>query len=235
MNYIAEMSMAWGLTEFEVVSLLKIVLASMCGGLIGLEREIRRRPAGMKTFSLVCLGATLIMITNDYICQYVAYGVGDLARMPAQVVSGIGFLGAGSIMVTGHKQVKGLTTAAALWVTAAIGIAIGCGFYFGSIAALCIVYVISSIYRFFDRKIMEKSRNMVICIEGENEEFMLRLVKYFNEQNIRVRFLQRKSENSWYAEDTCATIEIQFTKRILHKEVLEKIKQIEGFRYVEEI
>ena len=64
---------------------------------------------------------------------------------------------------------------------------------------------------------------------------MLRLVKYFNEQNIRVRFLQRKSENRWYAEDTCATIEIQFTKRILHKEVLEKIKQIEGFRYVEEI
>lgn len=235
MNCIINLFMAWGLAEFEAASLLKIILAFMCGGLIGLEREMRGRPAGMKTFSLVCLGATLIMITNEYICRYITNGSGDLARMPAQIVSGIGFLGAGSIIVTGHKQVTGLTTAAALWVTAAIGISLGCGFYFGSIAALCIVYITSYFYRFFDKKIMEKSRNMRICIEGENEEFMLQLVRYFDEQNIKVKSLQRRSENKWYAEDICATLEIQLTKRVLHKIILESIKQLEGFRYVEEI
>lgn len=235
MDYIIKLFMSWGLGEFEAVSLLRIVLAFVCGGLLGLEREIRGRPAGMKTFSLVCLGATLIMITNEYIYRYITNGAGDLARMPAQIVSGIGFLGAGSIIVTGHKQIVGLTTAAALWVTAAIGIALGCGFYFGSIAALCIVYITSSIYRFFDKKIMEKSRNMTICIEGDSEEFMLRLVRYFDEQNIKVKSLQRKTENKWYVDDIYAVIEIRFTKRTLHRMTLEEIRQLEGFRYAEEM
>ena len=117
-----------GLSEFEGIALLKLIMSSLCGGLIGLEREMKGRPAGLKTFSLVCMGSTLVMITNDYIFIFLSLGNGDAARMAAQVISGIGFLGAGSIMVTGHNQVKGLTTAAALWVTAALGIAIGSGF-----------------------------------------------------------------------------------------------------------
>ncbi|EHE96338.1 MgtC/SapB family protein [Enterocloster citroniae] len=234
MDNIIEYFISWGLSEFEINSLLKIFLSSICGGLIGLEREIKGRPAGLKTFSLVCLGATLIMITNDYICHYTNHESGDLARMPAQVVSGIGFLGAGSIMVTGNNQVRGLTTAAALWVTAALGIAIGCGFYFGGIAGLLIIYVTSTAYCICDKKIMEKSRNMTICIEGESEEFMLNLFSFFDKYNIKVKSLQRKSENKWYATDVCAIIEIQFTKRILHKVVIEEIKQIKGSRYVDE-
>jgi len=152
MDNIVEYFISWELSEFEINSLLKIFLSSICGGLIGLEREIKGIPAGLKTFSLVCLGATLIMITNDYICHYTIHETGDLARMPAQVVSSIGFLGAGSIMVTGNNQVRGLTTAAALWVTAALGIAIGCGFYFGGIAGLLIIYATSTAYCICDKK-----------------------------------------------------------------------------------
>ena len=101
-------------SRFEVVALFRMIIASICGGLIGLEREMKGRPAGLKTFSLVCIGATLAMITNEYISIYYG-GSGDLARMAAQVISGIGFLGAGTIIVTGTNQVRGLTTAAALW------------------------------------------------------------------------------------------------------------------------
>ena len=79
-------------TRFEVVALFRMIVASICGGLIGLEREMKGRPAGLKTFSLVCIGATLAMITNEYISRNFG-GSGDLARMAAQVISGIGFLG----------------------------------------------------------------------------------------------------------------------------------------------
>lgn len=154
-------------------AIIRLLLGSICGGLIGLEREMKGRPAGLKTFSLVCMGATLVMVTNEFIYINVANSTGDSARMAAQVISGIGFLGAGTIMTTGNDRVKGLTTAAALWVTAAIGIAIGTGFYFGGIAGLIVLYLSSFTYRYIDAVIVAKSRIMRIYVEGESEEFML--------------------------------------------------------------
>ena len=153
-------------------AIIRLLLGSICGGLIGLEREMKGRPAGLKTFSLVCMGATLVMVTNEFIYVNVANSTGDSARMAAQVISGIGFLGAGTIMTTGNDRVKGLTTAAALWVTAAIGIAIGTGFYFGGIAGLIVLYLSSFTYRYIDAVIVARSRIMRIYVEGESEEFM---------------------------------------------------------------
>ena len=83
-------------------AIIRLLLGSICGGLIGLEREMKGRPAGLKTFSLVCMGATLVMVTNEFIYVNVANSTGDSARMAAQVISGIGFLGAGTIMTTGN-------------------------------------------------------------------------------------------------------------------------------------
>ena len=164
-------------------AIIRLLLGSICGGLIGLEREMKGRPAGLKTFSLVCMGATLVMVTNEFIYVNVANSTGDSARMAAQVISGIGFLGAGTIMTTGNDRVKGLTTAAALWVTAAIGIAIGTGFYFGGIAGLIVLYLSSFTYRYIDAVIVAKSRIMRIYVEGESEEFMLNLVGFFRKRN----------------------------------------------------
>ena len=140
-------------TRFEVVALFRMIVASICGGLIGLEREMKGRPAGLKTFSLVCIGATLAMITNEYISRNFG-GSGDLARMAAQVISGIGFLGAGTIIVTGTNQVRGLTTAAALWVTAALGISIGAGFYFGAFGGVAVIFTSSMTCKMIDRMVM---------------------------------------------------------------------------------
>ena len=106
---------------------VRIAVAIIAGGLIGLERGMKNRPAGMRTYMVVCLGACLIMLTNQYVCQ--VFKTGDPVRMGAQVVSGIGFLGAGTIIVTRRNQIKGLTTAAGLWAAAGVGLAVGIGFY----------------------------------------------------------------------------------------------------------
>ena len=102
---------------------LRIVLAILIGGLIGFERELKNRPAGLRTYMVVCLGACMVMLTNQYVTQ--VFGSGDPVRMGAQVISGVGFLGVGTIVIRNQSQVKGLTTAAGLWTTACIGLAIG--------------------------------------------------------------------------------------------------------------
>lgn len=114
---------------------LRLAFSLVAGTLIGLDRSMKRRGAGIKTHVLVCLGSALVMMTGQFI-QLNYEGTIDVARMGAQVISGVGFLGVGTIIVTGHDQVKGLTTAAGLWACACIGLAIGIGFVDGALLAL---------------------------------------------------------------------------------------------------
>ena len=116
------------LGEISIWSIMvRFILAFLCSGLIGMERARRRHAAGFRTYILVCIGSMIAIFTNQYIFE--VYGTGDVGRLGAQVISGIGFLGAGTILVTSRSQIKGLTTAAGLWVSACIGLAIGIGFY----------------------------------------------------------------------------------------------------------
>lgn len=219
---------------FLRAALLRVLAASVCGGLIGLERELKGRPAGLKTFSLVCIGAALAMVTNEYIAR-ISGGNEDLARMAAQVISGIGFLGAGTIIVTGTNQIRGLTTAAALWVTAALGICIGAGFYTGAFGSIGIILLSSMVCRMIDRLVAGKSRILKLYVEGVNEEFMLVLIDYLESSGIRIRNVTRRSENKWYKKDTCVIAELDLGCRRCHREVINSIRQLKGLRYVEEI
>ena len=142
---------------------IKMALALLCGGVIGIERGRKKRPAGFRTYMLVCLGATLVMMTNDYICKI--YGSGDVARMGAQVVNGIGFLGAGTIITTGHNKVKGLTTAAGLWASACIGLAIGSGYYEGAIIGTFMMLVIMVGLHTLDRQMLASTRVIMLYVE----------------------------------------------------------------------
>ncbi len=131
------------ITQFnEITVILRIILAAMLGGLIGSERGRHGRAAGLRTHILVCLGSAITALTSLFISETLGFS-GDVARISAQVISGIGFLGAGMIMVRGGTFITGLTTAAGMWATAAIGIAVGYGFYIGAVVAavICIFSV----------------------------------------------------------------------------------------------
>ncbi len=124
------------LSDFNTVSVIvRLVLATLLGGVIGMERGKHGRPAGLRTHILVCVGAALMALTGLFLSQKLGLA-SDVARLSAQVVSGIGFLGAGMIMVRNGSIITGLTTAAGMWATAAIGIAVGYGFYIGTVIAV---------------------------------------------------------------------------------------------------
>ena len=133
------------LEEFNMISaIVRIFLAMLLGGLIGMEREKSRRPAGFRTHILVCVGACMTALIGLYV-WYTMGDVTDPMRISAQVISGIGFLGVGTILVKEHDHITGLTTAAGLWTTAAIGIACGYGFYIAAFVGTLVVAITAAI------------------------------------------------------------------------------------------
>lgn len=165
----------------------RLVLAMGLGCIIGIDRGMKRRGAGVKTHTIVCLGAALVMMTGQYIQINVnTGGSGDVARLGAQVISGIGFLGVGTIIVTGKRYVSGLTTAASLWTSACIGLAVGIGYYSGAILATVALLVV---FRFFSRLdiYVENHSNVYdVYMEFESDEAMSNAIKNLREEKIKV-------------------------------------------------
>ncbi len=156
--------------DFYLDTVLRLFLASALGGLIGYERESVQRPAGFRTHILVCVGSALVMITSLFIFnRYSVFTSLDPARLGAQVISGIGFLGAGTIIREG-LSVRGLTTAASLWAVACIGIAAGVGFYMGAVLAAIIIYTTLLLLKKAEKNIAQRKR-------GKNETLYVRLSK----------------------------------------------------------
>lgn len=177
------------LRDVNLVSiLLRIILSVFIGGIIGLEREHKNRPAGFRTHILVCLGAMLIMLTNQYVYQY--YGASDPVRMGAQVVSGIGFLGAGTIMVTRGRQVKGMTTAAGMWASAGCGLAVGIGFYEGAVLVGITILIVMTVLRYFDVGIRRISTQFDIYLEVSEGHRLSEVLRYLREEEIRIAHLE---------------------------------------------
>lgn len=141
--------------------IIRILLSVILSGLIGLEREKLRRPAGVRTHMLVGVGATLVILTSIYLGK--TYDNVQVDRMGSQVISGIGFLGAGTIIRQGNT-VQGLTTAAGLWAVACIGLAVGTGFYLGSIAATLMVLATLVLFKRIETQIMKKDRRLTVAI-----------------------------------------------------------------------
>ncbi|WP_432665485.1 MgtC/SapB family protein [Wukongibacter baidiensis] len=144
--------------------LIRIILSCILGGLIGIERESVNRPAGFRTHILVCMGATLVMLTGIFMFNtYSDVSDIDPTRLGAQVISGIGFLGAGTIMREG-LTVKGLTTAASLWAVACIGLATGSGFYLGSVVATVFVFIILFFFSKFENYVSKKHNEIYLKV-----------------------------------------------------------------------
>lgn len=162
---------------------VRLILAMFCGGVMGLERGKQGRAAGMRTHILVCLGATLAAMLGFYGYECLGYS-NDPLRVAAQVVSGIGFLGVGTILVKGRFQITGLTTAAGLWTAGAIGIALGAGFYEGAIITfICAVMTVTVVHR-LEYKLNRKYRRFGIYVEITSDKYVRKTIDFLTENLI---------------------------------------------------
>jgi len=215
--------------------IVRILTAVIVGGLLGLERGMKNRPAGMRTYMLVCVGACLIMLTNQYIYQ--TFGTGDPTRMAAQVISGIGFLGAGTIIVTRRNQIKGLTTAAGLWSSAGVGLALGIGFYEAALFGGFAIFTVMTLLQAFDNRMHRKTKTLEVYLEANEDLPLGELLRTLREQGYEVKHVQRESslDADGDAANRAYVVLLKTSKRRNHLETLENIRSIHGILYVEEL
>jgi putative Mg2+ transporter-C (MgtC) family protein len=173
------------------------------------------------------------MMTNQFIFQHFAGS--DPGRLGAQVISGIGFLGAGSIMVTGHNQIKGITTAAGLWASACIGLAIGIGFYLGAIVGGITIYVIMAIMGRIDTQIREKSRIVVVYLEFSKKHPFSDFLAHAHENSLDISDIQMTKNKFLKNNAMCATMVVKTLAEHTRTQILDIIKSSEGVQFVEEI
>ena len=223
------------LRELNLASVfLRLTLAMFFGGMIGIEREKKRRPAGFRTYMLVCLGATLAGIISQYnyvmintVFADIASEIGrntDVTRIGAKVIGGVGFLGAGTIIVTDRQEVKGLTTAAGLWASACMGLAIGAGFYECVILAFLL-----------ENYMVERARNMNLYIEYasfDNIGLIIGKIKAQGAQIYEVN-IDRSSERK--GQYPSAVFTIRLAPNTHHAQVIAAISELDDVMTIDEI
>ena len=229
MGIFTELTQIREVTYFAVI--LRIFVAAVLGGFMGLERGLKNRAAGLRTYMLVCVGACLIMLTNQFIYQ--VYSQGDPVRMGAQVISGIGFLGAGTIIVTRRSQVKGLTTAAGLWTAAGVGLTLGIGFYEGAIAGFVTVLVVMTLMQYMDNKMRSKTKSFEIYVELSSQVTLGDLLRQIREMDIEIRDVQKQTGADVEGNIRAYSATVETKKRTPHHIILEQIVTIDGVIYAE--
>lgn len=212
---------------------LRIVAALLMGGILGLERGMKNRPAGLRTYMLVCVGSCLIMMTNQYIYQ--ATGTGDPTRMSAQVVSGIGFLGAGTIVVTQRNQIKGLTTAAGLWACAAAGLALGIGFYEAAVIGGVAIFVVLTLLHRWDDRMHRKGRAFNLYFELSKDYPLGEFIRSVRALEIEIYDVRMESEMVLRDGASAFIATVKSKRRVEHTKILEQVNTLEGVAYLEEI
>ena len=225
---------------FEVINgynwisvLFRLAAAVICGGIIGFDRGRKRRPAGFRTHMIVCLGAALTMLISQHLF-YRGYTT-DLSRLGAQVVSGIGFLGAGTIIVTGRQQIKGLTTAAGLWASACMGLAIGAGFYFGALVGFVLVLFTITVLSYIEGKLIASARNMNIYVEytaSTDVGVVIDGIKKLDVKIFDIEIRRSKSADGTYPN---SIISLKLPKGMPHAVLMAEVASTAGVRSVEEV
>ena len=212
---------------------LRILCAIFIGGLLGLDRGLKNRPAGMRTYMLVCVGSCLIMLTNQFIYQ--STGTGDPVRMGAQVVSGIGFLGAGTIIVTRRSQIKGLTTAAGLWAAAGVGLALGVGFYFGAALGGAAIFGVMTLLHRMDNKLQSNARTIEVYVEMSQDFSVGDFLRELRLRNLELHELQREHDAHTEQGVRAYLATLRAQRRTSHIELLEDLTKIPGIVFIEEL
>ena len=213
--------------------IVRILLAAMIGSLIGLERESKNRPAGFRTYILVSVGACLVMMTNQY--MFDLYQSGDPARLGAQVISGVGFLGAGTILVTRNNQVRGLTTAAALWASACVGLALGTGFYAGALIVGGVLLVVMILFRPLNNVLQRKSGFMRLYAHFGTSDDIDVFLRECKAEKVVVGDMQPLMQKDVDKGGIVVLIEMKNVAESDHEALVRKFSALQGVRHMEEL
>lgn len=219
------------INDFTII--IRLLMAVIFGGIIGIERGRSGRPAGLRTHILVCLGSAMAMMTNQYI--YEQYGTSDPTRMAAQVISGIGFLGAGTIIVTGRHQVKGLTTAAGLWATACMGLAIGIGFYKAAVVGCILIVFATVVLHRLDNFMLAKSKVLDIYIEFGPSSSITTVLEELRGLMVHIDAIELVKPSYGTSSTLAAIMTLRLRQKRVRMEIMAKICAIEGVEFAEEI
>ena len=221
------------LSELNIVStVVRLALALVLGGMLGMERGRKRRPAGLRTYMIVCIASALVMITSQYMSE--TFSTGDPARMGAQVISGIGFLGAGTIMIT-SRQVKGLTTAAGLWAAACIGLAVGIGFYIGAILCAVFVLLVMTLMSKLDVRLHLRSKQINFFAEFLSMDDLGKFIDMIRQKNYKLHDLELNRVKDSVQDLVGATFWVELNKQMNHVEVIHEFSGFPGVKYLEEL
>lgn len=212
--------------------IIRILLALICAGCIGIERTRKRQAAGLRTHILVCLGAAVVMMLSQFLV--LKNPDADAGRLGAQVISGIGFLGAGTILVTSKSRIKGLTTAAGLWAAACMGLAIGAGFYTLGIIASFAIVVILTILPKLELLFRRKTQYFELHVELNERSNLKDLVNFLRSINVQISSIEK---NPAYIQSGLSvyTMTLNSKEKRDHDTFIETIKNLSYVNYCEEI
>ena len=215
------------------------------GGMIGIEREKKRRPAGFRTYMLVCLGATLTGIISQYnyvmintVFADIASEIGrntDVTRIGAKVIGGVGFLGAGTIIVTDRQEVKGLTTAAGLWASACMGLAIGAGFYECVILAFLLMFLCIRLLPYLENYMVERARNMNLYIEYTSFDNIGPIIGKIKAQGAQIYEINIDRSSERKGQYPSAVFTIRLAPNTHHAQVIAAISELDDVMTIDEI
>lgn len=221
-----------GITFLSVV--LRMTVAIICGGIIGVEREHKRRPAGFRTHILICMGAAMTTMTSQYLYLNLRLFT-DMARLGAQVIAGMGFIGAGTIIFTKQRQVKGLTTAAGLFTCAIIGLASGAGFYEAAVCATILIIIAEVLFSRLEYFILANSKAMNIYVEYVEADCLDNVIRMLKNSEINILNLQITKNGTKTNSTSTAIFSLQINRRTKHEELLTEISRSEGILSAEEL
>jgi len=213
----------------------RLVLAVICGGVIGLEREVRRRSAGFRTHILICMGSAITILTNLYLYQ-VMHLFTDISRMGAQVIVGVSFVGAGTIIVTRRHRVKGLTTAAGLWAASIIGLACGAGYAECAIFATLMVMLAELVLIRVEYRYVKLSRDVNLYVEYSMPITVQRLVRLLRTENIPMNDMEvNRIADGDGSYRYSAILTIQVTREELEQKIIRLFEETEDVLAVEKL
>lgn len=230
MRYVLDVASGWS-TE---AILIRLLFSLVVGVLIGIDRGLKRRGAGIKTHALVCVGSALVMLTSEYISIQFPDIKADMARMGAQVISGVGFLGVGTIMVTGKNQVRGLTTAAGLWACACVGLAAGIGFLEGATYALILIVITLKLLTKIDVLIHNHATIFDFYLEFNSNRSIASFVDSLRQMDLRIVTFDI-SKGKIKGEGPSAVLTVEIHNKKLREDLLNQIRTMECVRFVEEL